>query len=746
MEDNTVGAPLPSGVPGGISGGPVEGPHDLTPALSAIASGASLGSPPVPIREGHTVSLSAGPNVSPLFSAELSVLNQKKEKLETEIASARSLGRPINPMLHEDLKVINHLITIRKGLEALDNRSLEQKSSEELGSLLHSMVVIWARSKNSVDSIGRLVRYIEGFLIEDPSKEAAVFSALFNPSKEYSQDELDFLRQGLANEKSWLGALIKRCFEASLTDSSEATPSALRQFSSYCESGSPDISALHQQAEEKISKLQRESVPRHSQQLGKNREAFHRSLGVVDRILRAFRLLGQRSSSQAFSACSQILETIDTVISDLRENRTDENKALLKQEIAKLEGDATFQNVLQANPLLKERYLQQKIQLSTMDATVFGTVADRPEGGVEGVGTEIGKIGRFLGHVGLLGHLTPKRALQACSVVTIRLDRAVEALSKKFNEDPDAFRVALPDLSRQILELRENPHFLSVIHSNEDVEKRFQSLESEVKELPTLDNCRTAAEKACKPREKALAAMQLQRFSPQSPRVAEQRNLLCAQYGPEGVRAKVLDETRDIPLSSEELEALYDELGAIESCGLFVSEKLPGAVDDRIERARGFFTEMGKVARERGLADVVSELDAVLPLLNGLGESVLAAANTFVVLGRSMQRIAQMNPELHDEALAGANDLFTMAFTLRKWNLGGMCFDRLVLETGEEVSKLPQASLANTEKELEELCSKADRLRAAANKLQTDPKFARHLERLLSTSSFFQKVQELEAF
>jgi hypothetical protein len=503
--------------------------------------------------------------------------------------------------------------------------------------------------------------------------------------------------------------------------------------------------ALHQQAKDRIGTLQQEMTAGHGQRLGESLKVLHQSLGRVDRFLRAFHLLSQRSSSQATLSCSQILDNLTVVIKDVRDNPTDGNTGKLREEIEKLEKDPTFQNVLQANPLLKEQYLQLK---SSLPGAAEVAVA-RPEDVAKDVRSEMGKVGRFLGRIGLLGHLTPKRAQQACDVVITRLERAMRELPQ--DADSEVLRHTLTSLSGQIGELRNNPQFLSVVHSNEDLESRLNALDSEVNELGFLDNCRSEAEKALTLTEKAQAAMRLQQFDPKSPRAVEQKKRLCVEYGPEKVRAEVLDAMRAIPASLTEQEAFYDELGAIEESGLFKDEFSPDWLRSQIERAEGLVAQMTMDAVEEGLTDAAEELKRIQLSLKSmkenLGATPLAVRKQFLKLQQCMQNVPRLTPELRPEALAIGDGFFNTTFALVKERFEAAFFGAFVQKMNEQVPALPLATSASSAEELAHLDAEADRLSATANKLKADPRFTEYLRRggAEFTSTFSQKVEALKA-
>jgi hypothetical protein len=532
--------------------------------------------------------------------------------------------------LQEALETINHLITVREGIEAWRNGSLQGKNPEERAKFLHkflsSVVAIGAKSPALNAEINLISKAIVLALRDHPDTKADIFTALFDPSKKYSPAELEFLRSAIENkETSGLGAFIVDCFQASLKTSSEAMLSSLLQFSSYCKSGGPAILALHQQAEDRIGILQPEMVARRSERLGESREALHHSLGRVDRFLQAFHLLSQRSSSQAALACSQILDNLTVVIEDVRKKTTEVNKGKLQAEIAELEKDHTFQNVLQANPLFKERYLQLKSQLPWAAAEV----AAQPEDAAKDVRSEMGKVGRFLGRIGLLGHLTPRRAQQACEVVITRLERVMRDLPKNVDSDlgSEALRATLSGLTIQIGELRSNPQFLSVVHSNEDLGRRLNALESEVNELGILDNCRYEAKNAHTLSEKARVARKLQQFNPESPRAVEQKKLLCAQYGPKLVQDQVLGAMRTAR-TWEEKDSLYGQLSQVVRSGLF-SDPETGMVHGDFIQLRAAFSEDFFRNVPEGLGPLVDTLpkDVSVDVSQGDLEALCAEAD-----------------------------------------------------------------------------------------------------------------------
>jgi hypothetical protein len=439
------------------------------------------------------------------------------------------------------------------------------------------------------------------------------------------------------------------------------------------------------------------------------------------------------------------------VIEDVCKKPPEGNKGKLQAEIAELEKDHTFQNILQANPLLKEQYLQLKSQLSTVVPEVAGEAVSRPKDAAKDVRSEMGKVGRFLGRIGLLGHLTPRRAQQACEVVITRLERVMRDLPKNVDSDlgSEALRATLSGLTIQIGELRSNPQFLSVVHSNEDLERRLNALESEVNELGILDNCRYEAKNAHTLSEKAQVAMELQQFDPKSPRAVEQKKLLCAEYSPEKVLVEVRDAMRAIPSSLKEQEAFYDELGEIEASGLFKDEFSPDWVRSQIERAEGLVAQMTADAVEEGLEAAADELKIIQGVLKRIkeapGATPLAVMNQFLELQQHMQSVSRLAPGLSAEALAIGDGFFNTTFALVKARAEGVFFDAFVREMDDNVPSLPMATSESSAEQLEVLCAEADRLSATANKLKANSRFTHYLNRRDPASTFSQKVKDLEA-
>ena len=332
-----------------------------------------------------------------------------------------------------------------------------------------------------------------------------------------------------------------------------------------------------------------------------------------------------------------------------------------------------------------------------------------------------------------------------------RLERVMRDLPKNVDSDlgSEALRATLSGLTIQIGELRSNPQFLSVVHSNEDLERRLNALESEVNELGILDNCRYEAKNAHTLSEKAQVAMELQQFDPKSPRAVEQKKLLCAEYSPEKVLVEVRDAMRAIPSSLKEQEAFYDELGEIEASGLFKDEFSPDWVRSQIERAEGLVAQMTADAVEEGLEAAADELKIIQGVLKRIkeapGATPLAVMNQFLELQQHMQSVSRLAPGLSAEALAIGDGFFNTTFALVKARAEGVFFDAFVREMDDNVPSLPMATSESSAEQLEVLCAEADRLSATANKLKANSRFTHYLNRRDPASTFSQKVKDLEA-
>jgi hypothetical protein len=615
----------PQGGSTGVSPVPEKTPPK-SDALSSVAQGALAAAKqpvPSPSTGGHEVVGRTKERLGSHLTENIHQLRQKRAEIAASVASSAILGAPV-PAQNEELRTIDHLIRIRGGLMALRDGTIKKKSPEEIAEILHSVVVIGAESEEpSLQMQIETLAFSSAVTVLPPEEKAAVFKALFAQGRRYSPEETNFLQE-LIQKPSFLGVFV----DVALQEASKKTPPpdmlpALRKFASLCRSLQGEKMRQLSEWAETATQVALESastaanvqgsvsVP--TEELKQRRQALLQDIGRGGRFLRSVRLLGEIGLQGAQEAAAQVLESLYRVVADVDSRvLSQDEKMAIQKEIKVLNDDSTFQAILEANPSLKEEYNTCRNILTQRLSPPAAPSPAGPGGALEAAvagfqaasgtfGTEIGKIARFLGHIGILRRLAPQRAQQACDVVVTRLERAVTVLPQEGSteEEVAALGANTKRLSAQIQTLKSDPYFLRIVHSNAARAARFAELDAQVTELRQALAFVEKLEKAVSLSEKATVVMDIQRFAPKSLRVRGLKKALIDHYSPEAARAEILEAVRNPSDALDELESLYYQLGAILESGLFTDASMQEPEFSRLEREnseRLYATLQGAVA------------------------------------------------------------------------------------------------------------------------------------------------------
>ena len=304
----------------------------------------------------------------------------------------------------------------------------------------------------------------------------------------------------------------------------------------------------------------------------KNRlQRLPQDIGLYGRVLRALGLLGTIGSSGATGAGSRILDLLERVV----EKGDDKDAAF-----AYVDGDRTFQSILEANPMLKERYRILKGGEAVEVPPVEGSAFEK----------EVGRLGCFLRFFGI----TLQRTEQACAVVLSRI---------QWTEETGSDFDTIQQCAERALTWNENRVFSGTVASNPLFQRRFTNMtvgrDVEVREITFLEQ---EFENAKSVSAKAAVGLKCRKLNPKDSDVQERRNDLLR-----GCHGQILTEMFAFyeavaKKSVSDAEELFDEMRKAAVTNFFTKEDGASNV---------FFFERRKEIETKFFDKVAAEITAL---------------------------------------------------------------------------------------------------------------------------------------